>query len=105
MPFYILAGEIMNVTGVTERIFNFALSIVGHIKGGLGHVNVLASMVFAGVSGSSSADAAGLGRIELDVMRKEGYNMPFAAAITRSFFYNRPDYTSKYSFGYIWSNS
>jgi tripartite ATP-independent transporter DctM subunit len=82
VPFYILAGEIMNVAGITQRIFNFALSLVGHIKGGLGHVNVLASMVFAGISGSASADAAGLGRIELEAMREEGYDMPFAAAIT-----------------------
>lgn len=82
VPFYILAGEIMNIAGITQRIFNFALALVGHIKGGLGHVNVLASMVFAGISGSASADAAGLGRIEIEAMRKEGYDMPFAAAIT-----------------------
>lgn len=82
VPFYILAGEIMNIGGITQRIFNFALALVGHIKGGLGHVNVLASMVFAGISGSASADAAGLGRIEIEAMREEGYDMPFAAAIT-----------------------
>ncbi len=82
VPFYILAGEIMNIAGITQRIFNFALALVGHIKGGLGHVNVLASMVFAGISGSASADAAGLGRIEIEAMRHEGYDMPFAAAIT-----------------------
>ncbi len=82
VPFYILAGEIMNIAGITQRIFNFALALVGHIKGGLGHVNVLASMVFAGISGSASADAAGLGRIEIEAMREEGYDMPFAAAIT-----------------------
>lgn len=82
VPFYILAGEIMNVAGISERIFNFAMSVIGHIRGGLGHVNVLASMIFAGISGSASADAAGLGRIEIDAMRKEGYNIDFAAAIT-----------------------
>jgi tripartite ATP-independent transporter DctM subunit len=82
VPFYILAGEIMNVSGITERIFNFAMALIGHIRGGLGHVNVLASMIFAGISGSASADAAGLGRIEIEAMRKEGYNIPFAAAIT-----------------------
>jgi len=82
VPFYILAGEIMNVSGISERIFNFAMAVIGHIRGGLGHVNVLASMIFAGISGSASADAAGLGRIEIDAMRKEGYNIDFAAAIT-----------------------
>lgn len=82
VPFYILAGEIMNVSGISERIFNFAMAIIGHIRGGLGHVNVLASMIFAGISGSASADAAGLGRIEIDAMRKEGYDIDFAAAIT-----------------------
>ncbi|RKX99658.1 MAG: TRAP transporter large permease [Spirochaetes bacterium] len=82
VPFYILAGEIMNVSGITERIFNFAMAIIGHVRGGLGHVNVLASMIFAGISGSASADAAGLGRIEIEAMRKEGYDISFAASIT-----------------------
>ena len=82
VPFYILAGELMNMTGITQRIFDFAMAVVGHIKGGLGHVNVLASMIFAGISGSSSADAAGLGRIEIEAMRREGYDISFSAAIT-----------------------
>ena len=82
VPLYILAGEIMNLSGITHRIFNFALSVIGHIRGGLGHVNVLASMIFAGISGSSSADAAGLGKVEIEAMRKEGYDINFAASIT-----------------------
>lgn len=82
VPFYILAGEIMNVSGISKRIFNFAMAVIGHVRGGLGHVNVLASMIFAGISGSASADAAGLGRIEIDAMRKEGYDIDFSAAIT-----------------------
>ena len=82
VPFYILAGEIMNVSGISERIFNFAMAVIGHVRGGLGHVNVLASLIFAGISGSASADAAGLGRIEIEAMRKEGYDINFAAAIT-----------------------
>lgn len=82
VPFYILAGEIMNVSGISERIFNFAMAVIGHVRGGLGHVNVLASLIFAGISGSASADAAGLGRIEIEAMRKEGYDISFAAAIT-----------------------
>ena len=65
VPFFVLAGNIMNSTGVTERIFRFACSMVGHIPGGLGHVNVLASVIFAGMSGSAIADTAGLGKIEL----------------------------------------
>jgi len=82
VPFYILAGEIMNISGITQRIFDFAMALVGHVRGGLGHVNVLASMIFAGISGSASADAAGLGRIEIEAMRKEGYDISFASAIT-----------------------
>ena len=82
VPFYILAGEIMNVSGISERIFNFAMAVIGHVRGGLGHVNVLASLIFAGISGSASADAAGLGRIEIEAMRNEGYDISFAAAIT-----------------------
>lgn len=82
IPFYIMAGELMNRGGITKRIFDFALSLVGHIKGGLGHVNVLASMLFAGISGSATADAAGLGRIEIEAMKAEGYDLGFSAAIT-----------------------
>ena len=82
IPFYIMAGELMNRAGITKRIFDFALSLVGHIKGGLGHVNVLASMLFAGISGSATADAAGLGRIEIEAMKAEGYDLDFSAAIT-----------------------
>jgi tripartite ATP-independent transporter DctM subunit len=82
VPLYILAGELMNSTGITRRIFDFALSIMGHMKGGLGQVNVLASMIFAGISGSSSADAAGLGRVEIQAMREQGYTLEFSGAIT-----------------------
>ena len=82
IPLYVFAGELMNVGGITERIFGFANALVGHIRGGLGHVNVLASMIFAGMSGSSSADAAGLGRVEIQAMKEQGYRPEFAAAIT-----------------------
>lgn len=67
----------MNHGGVTDRIFNFADSIVGHIRGGLGHVNVLASTMFAGMSGSAIADAAGLGPIEIKAMTDHGYDQGF----------------------------
>jgi tripartite ATP-independent transporter DctM subunit len=82
IPLYILAGELMNTGGITQRIFDFASALVGHVRGGLGHVNVLASMIFAGMSGSSSADAAGLGRVEIKAMIERGYRPEFAAAIT-----------------------
>lgn len=82
VPFFVLAGNIMNSTGVTNRIFRFARAMVGHIPGGLGHVNVFASVVFAGMSGSAIADTAGLGRIELQAMKDAGYDDDFSVAIT-----------------------
>ncbi len=82
IPLYILAGELMNTGGITRRLFDLAMALVGHVKGGLAHVNVLASMIFAGISGSSSADAAGLGRIEMEAMTSEGYDKEFSAVIT-----------------------
>jgi len=82
IPFFILAGNLMNTGGMTERIFRFAHSLVGHLKGGLGQVNVLGSMVFAGMSGSALADAMGLGAIEVKAMVKSGYQPRFAAAVS-----------------------
>lgn len=82
VPMFILAGNIMNYGGVTRRIFSFCSALVGHIPGGLGQVNVLASMVFAGMSGSGTADAAGLGKIEIEAMKNEGYDVGFSAAVT-----------------------
>lgn len=82
VPFFVLAGNIMNSTGVTERIFRFACAMVGHIPGGLGHVNVLASVIFAGMSGSAIADTAGLGKIEIQAMKEAGYDDDFSVAIT-----------------------
>ncbi len=82
IPFFVLAGNIMNSTGVTDRIFRFACAMVGHIPGGLGHVNVFSSVVFAGMSGSAIADTAGLGKIELQAMKAAGYDDDFSVAIT-----------------------
>ena len=82
IPFFILAGNLMNVSGVTTRIFNFSNKLVGHIKGGLGHVNVIASIIFAGMSGAAIADAGGLGTIEIEAMRKAGYNDSLTIGIT-----------------------
>lgn len=82
IPFFILAGNLMNTGGITRRIFRFANACVGHIRGGLGQVNVLASLIFSGMSGAAVADAAGLGQVELKAMNDRGYDPEFSAAIT-----------------------
>ncbi len=82
VPFFIMAGNLMNAAGVTDRIFNFANALVGHFKAGLAQVNVLSSMIFAGISRAAVADCAGLGAIEIKAMRERGYKPEFAAAIT-----------------------
>ncbi len=84
VPFFIMAGNLMNATGMTERIFAFANSLVGHLRAGLAQVNILSSMIFAGISGAAVADCAGLGAIEIKAMRENGYKPDFAAAITVS---------------------
>lgn len=82
VPFFIFAGNLMNTGGVTERIFGFAHKLVGHFRGGLGHVNVIASVIFSGMSGSALADAGGLGNMEIKAMRAAGYDAGFAGAVT-----------------------
>src|SRR6186713_3409325 len=82
VPFFILAGNLMNNAGVTNRIYNFALALVGWLKGGLGHVNVVGSVIFAGMSGTAIADAAGLGTIEIKAMKEHGYPTEFAVGVT-----------------------
>ena len=82
VPFFILAGNLMNNAGITNRIYNYALALVGWLKGGLGHVNVVGSVVFAGMSGTAIADAAGLGTIEIKAMRDHGYSKEFAVGVT-----------------------
>lgn len=82
IPFFILAGNLMNTGGITRRVFRFALALVGHFRGGLGHVNVVASMIFSGMSGAAVADAAGLGLVEMEAMTKAGYSPRFSAAVT-----------------------
>ncbi|HTP74349.1 MAG TPA: TRAP transporter large permease [Burkholderiaceae bacterium] len=82
VPFFILAGNLMNNAGITNRIYNFALALVGWLKGGLGHVNVLGSVIFAGMSGTAIADAAGLGTIEIKAMQDHGYETEFAVGVT-----------------------
>lgn len=82
VPLFMAVGELMNATGVTERLFAFADCLVGHIRGGLAHVNILASLFFSGVSGSAAADAAGLGNIEIKAMKDKGFDADFAVGIT-----------------------
>ncbi len=82
IPFFILAGHLMNAGAITERVFTFARALVGWIKGGLGHVNIVASLFFSGMSGAAIADAGGLGTVEIKAMRDAGYPKEFAAGIT-----------------------
>ncbi|WP_341914494.1 TRAP transporter large permease [Ferrovibrio terrae] len=82
VPFFIMAGNLMNSAGITNRIYNFALGLVGWMRGGLGHVNVVGSVIFAGMSGTAVADAAGLGTIEIRAMKEHGYDVEFAVGIT-----------------------
>jgi tripartite ATP-independent transporter DctM subunit len=81
-PLFILMGNIMNSAGITDRIFSFATACVGWVRGGLCHANILASIIFAGMSGSAVADAGGVGSLEIRAMKKEGYDAETAAAIT-----------------------
>lgn len=82
VPLFLLTGALMNESGVTNRLFDFANSVVGHIRGGLAHVNVLGSVIFSGMSGAAAADAAGLGQIEIRAMEKSGYDKAFSCAVT-----------------------
>lgn len=84
VPLFLLAGNLLSEGGFTVRILRFCKAFVGHVRGGLGYVNVLASMLFAGISGSALADVFGLGSIEIPMMVKDGYDKDFAAAVTAS---------------------
>ena len=81
-PMFMLVGSLMNTGGMSKRIFDFAESIVGHLRGGLAHVNVVASLIFSGMSGSAISDAGGLGSIEIKAMTERGYDASFAVAVT-----------------------
>jgi tripartite ATP-independent transporter DctM subunit len=82
IPLFILAAEILTDIKITDSIFGFVNKCIGHIRGGIAHVNVMASIIFAGMSGSAAADAAGLGRVEIKAMKDQGYSPAFSAAIT-----------------------
>ena len=81
LPAFLLSGKMMNTCGVTERLFDFAIAVVGRLRGGLAHANCLASMLFASMSGTAVGDAGGLGAIEIDMMNKAGYHTDFAAGV------------------------
>ena len=82
VPFFLLAANIMNAAGITDRLVRLSRAMVGHLPGGLGHINVVVSMLFAGISGSSTADAAGIGSLLIPQMKKLGYSSSFSVAIT-----------------------
>lgn len=82
LPFYFLAGDLMNAGGITARLVNFSKSLIGHIKGGLSHVNIVASMIFSGVSGSAVADTSAIGSVLIPSMKKDGYPTDYTAAVT-----------------------
>lgn len=82
VPLFIFVGNLMNLSGITDRIFRFAYTLVGRVPGGLAQVNVFGSLVFSGMSGAALADIGGLGRIEIDAMRKRGFDPAFAGAVT-----------------------
>lgn len=82
IPLFILAAKLMNTAGITKKLFGFANTLVGFMPGGLGHANIVASLIFAGMSGAAVADAMGLGQIELKAMREAGYDDDFSVAVT-----------------------
>ena len=82
VPFFLLAANLMNSAGITDRLIRFAKAMVGHLPGGIGHVNITVSMLFAGISGSSTADSAGIGAVMIPAMKKEGYDTSVSVAIT-----------------------
>ena len=98
VPFFILAGNLMNNAGITNRIYNFALALVGWLKGGLGHVNIIGSVIFAGMSGTAIADAAGLGTIEIKAMKDHGYSTEFSVGVTAASATLGPDHPAALPF-------
>ncbi|WP_321449872.1 TRAP transporter large permease [uncultured Cohaesibacter sp.] len=84
VPVFIFVGNLMNLSGITDRIFKFADTLVGRIPGGLAQVNIFSSLIFSGMSGAALADIGGLGKIEIEAMKKRGFAAPFSAAVTAS---------------------
>jgi len=82
IPLFVLVGVIMNAGGISQRLLDLAVVLVGHLKAGIAHVNIVASMIFSGMSGTTTSDVAGLGRIEIPMMVKEGFRPETAAVVT-----------------------
>ena len=82
IPLFVLAGNLLNSSGIARRLFEFSIALIGHLRGGLAQVNILASMIFSGMSGTTTSDVAGLGRIEIPMMVKEGFRPETAAVVT-----------------------
>jgi len=82
VPFFILAGELMNKSGITTRLVKFSDLFVGHVRGGLSHINIVASMFFAGITGSAVADTSAIGSMLIPAMKEKGFDMDFSAAVT-----------------------
>ena len=82
IPLFLLAAKIMNTSGITQKLFDFCMKVVGWLPGGLGHVNLLVSVVFAGMSGTAISDAAGLGTIEIAAMKEHGFDNEFSCCVT-----------------------
>src|SRR5437016_8787038 len=82
VPFFILAGNLMNSAGITNRIYDFAVALAGWTRGGLAHVNIIGSVIFAGMSGPAIGDAAGLGRFQIKPMKDHGYPTDFSVGVT-----------------------
>ena len=99
IPLFILAARLMNTSGVTTRLFNFATTMVGFLPGGLGHANCVASLIFAGMSGAAVADAAGLGQVELKAMDEAGYDREFSVAVTARLLDDRPHLPAQHPHG------
>ena len=99
IPLFILAGEIMNVGGITQRLVDFSQKLVGHLRGGLGHVTIVSATIFSGISGSAVADASALGRILIPSMVKEGYPRGYAAAVTAAAVGARADHPAQHHHG------
>ena len=98
VPFFILAGNLMNIAGVTGRIYKFAVALVGWMRGGLGHVNIIGSVIFSGMSGTAIADAAGLGTIEIKAMKDHGYSTEFSVGVTAASATLGPDHPAVAAF-------
>ncbi|WP_163535713.1 TRAP transporter large permease subunit, partial [Klebsiella pneumoniae] len=79
---FILAGNLMNSAGITNKIYDFAVAIAGWMRGGLAQVNIIGSVIFSGMSGTAIADAAGLGTIEIKAMKDHGYSTEFSVGVT-----------------------